>query len=123
MTVVARAVYVLFGVLAIGLGLLALFRPALALPPEAVSPLTAHLVREEGCAALFVGLMAFWCVRHFERRRPVHFALLLFSASFAAIHWYEYFQARRGLASPIANSIPLLALLVITQPPQRQGEA
>jgi hypothetical protein len=43
--------------------------------------------------------MALWCLFRFERRRPVHLALLLFTALFAAIHWGEYFRHRRQLTS------------------------
>ena len=114
MTSVSRAVYAVFGALAIGLGVLVLVRPAIALPPQEYSLLTAHLVREQGAEGIFIGLMAFWCLVNFERRRPVHLALVLFTALFAGIHWSEYFQARRHLASPIINSIPLLALIAIT---------
>ena len=114
MKIVARAVYGVFGTLAIGLGILALFQPALALPSDARSALTAHLIREQGAEGVFIGLMAFWCLFHFEARRPVHFALLLFTALFAAIHWAEYLHARRQLASPVLNSLPFLAFLATT---------
>ena len=116
MTSVARAVYAIFGALAIGLGVAVLVRPALALPPQDYSPLTAHLIREQGAEGVFIGLMAFWCLVNFERRRPVHLALVLFAALFAGIHWFEYFQARRHLSSPIVNSIPLLAFIGIAPP-------
>ena len=106
----AFLVYALFGTLAVVLSVAVLLFPRLALPPDAFSTLTAHLVREEGALGVFVGLMAFWCLLHFEQRRPVHLALLLFAALFAAIHWAEYFQGRRHLLSPMANSVPFLAL-------------
>src|SRR5215475_1017699 len=107
----ARVVYALFGVLTVGLGLTALVWPSPALPPEAYSPLTAHLVREQGAEGVFLGLMAFWCLRHFDQRRPVHLALIVFAALFAGIHWMEFFAARRPLASPLINSVPLVAFL------------
>ena len=84
---VARTVYWVFGTLATGLGLLVLYNPALALSSEAYSPLTAHLIREQGAEGVFIGIMAIWCFFNFERCRPVHLALLLFAALFAGIHW------------------------------------
>ena len=110
----ARAVYLLFGTLATALGVLVLLKPALAVPADGYSPLTSHLIREEGAEGVFIGLMAIWCLFHFEERRPVHYALLVFAALFAAIHWAEYVQGRRGLASPLLNTIPFAALLVTT---------
>jgi hypothetical protein len=107
---VALAVYALIGTLAVVLGIAALLEPALALPPDARSPLTTHLIREQGAEGIFIGLMAFWCPVHFEQRRPVHYALLLFAALFASIHWAEYFANRRQLVSPLVNSAPLLLL-------------
>jgi len=115
MRFLGRAVYASFGVLAVLLGALALIRPNLALPPDASSPLTMHLVREQGAEGIFIGLMALWCYFHFESRRPVHLALMLFSFLFAMIHWLEYFEGRRTLLSPIFNSVPLV-LFIVTAP-------
>lgn len=108
---VARIVYAVFGALATGLGILTLVRPELALHPDIYSPMTAHLVREQGAEGVFLGLMAFWCLLHFDQRRPVHLFLIVFAALFAGIHWMEFFAARRHLASPLINSVPLLAFL------------
>src|SRR5262245_21883516 len=100
MRVVAQATYGVFGVLAIGLSVLVLVKPVLALPAEAYSALTAHLLREQAAEGIFIGIMCFWCVLNFDRRRAVHLALTLFTALFAGIHWAEYFHARRSLLSP-----------------------
>jgi hypothetical protein len=114
MRIVARVIYGVLGGLAISLSFLVLFKPALALPPEAYSTLTAHLVREQAAEGMFIGLMSFWCLVNFDRRRAVHFALILFTAVFAGIHWAEYFHARRPLLSPLLNSVPFLALVATT---------
>lgn len=110
-----RTVYALFGVLGVALGLLALVKPELALRPGDANGLTTHLLREEGALGVFLGLMAFWCFTHFEERRPVHFALLVFAALFSLIHWREYLLDNRSIGSPLANSVPLL-LLAVTAP-------
>jgi hypothetical protein len=114
MRIVARAIYGVFGGLAIGLSLLALFKPALALPIEDYSTLTAHLVREQAAEGMFIGMMSFWCLLNFDQRRPVHFALILFTAVFAGIHWAEYFHGNRQLVSPLLNSVPFLAFVATT---------
>ena len=98
----ARAVYLV----------VALVRPQSALHAEEVSPLTTHLVQEQAAGGVFIGAMALWCFFKFERRRPVHLALLLFTALFAAIHWAEYFHARRTLVSPLVNSAPFVVLVL-----------
>ena len=110
MRTVARGFYAAFGTLALALGVLVLFRPELALPSDGVSSLTAHLIREQGAEGVFIGLMSWWCFFHFEARRPVHLALLLFTALFAGIHWAEYLKDRRHLTSPLVNSAPFVVL-------------
>jgi hypothetical protein len=119
----SRAVYAAFAVFGIGLGLLVVVDPARALSPGEVSPVAAHLVREQGSEAVFIGLMAVWCMRHYEQRRPVHLALLAFAALFSLAHWIEYAQGRRGLASPLVNSVPLAALLATMPRAARMSEA
>ena len=111
MRIVARVLYVVFGVLAIGLSILTLFKPDLALPPEDYSPLTAHLVREQAAGGVVIGMMSFWCLLNFDRRGSVHYVLILFTAVFAGIHWAEYFQGARTLLSPLLNSVPFLAFV------------
>ena len=106
----ARAVYLVLGGLILALSVVALVRPQLSLHPDETTALTTHLVREQAAGGVFIGAMALWCFFHFDRRRPVHLALLLFTALFAAIHWAEYFHARRTLVSPLVNSAPFVLL-------------
>lgn len=109
------AVYALLGVLAIAAGLVAYVRPAIALPSTQVTGLTAHLTREVSSAFIFIGLMFFWCLRHYPQRRPVHLALLAFTVFFAGAHWPDSFSDRRELVSILINSVPVV-LLAITAP-------
>jgi hypothetical protein len=113
MKTVTTAVYALLGFLAIAAGLVAYVRPAIALPADRVTGLTAHLTREVSSAFIFIGLMFFWCLRHHSQRRPVHLALLAFTVFFAGAHWPDSFGGRRELVSILINSVPV-ALLAIT---------
>ena len=108
-------VYMLFGVLAVAAGAVAYVMPGVALPGGQLTPLTSHLTRELSSAFVFIGLMFFWCIAHYQQRRPVHMAFLVFIALFAGVHWYDYFGERRDVMSPLLNSIPV-ALLGITAP-------
>jgi hypothetical protein len=109
-----RIVYALFGTLALLAGVAALLRPALVLP-DVYSHLTAHLVREEAACFVFVGLMFFWCLGHFDERRPVHLALLTFTVLFAGIHWADYVRDLRHVSSPLVNTAPVI-ILGVTAP-------
>jgi len=110
----AQAIYAVFGTLSIALGLVALLVPRWITPGDLYTPFVAHLTREQGAEGVFLGLMSFWCLMHFDERRPVHLALLLFTVLFAAIHWAGYFETGSGrtLASPLVNTIPVLMFLI-----------
>jgi hypothetical protein len=110
-----RATQVLYGLVAVaglGLGGIAILAPGLVLPPANESPLVAHLAREQGAGFVFIGLMAVWCLRHYEARRPVHYAFVLFTALFAGIHWAGYLQSGHYLAGAVANTVPFAAFAV-----------
>ena len=109
------AVYGLFGTLAVAAGVIALVTPGVALPANGVNGLTSHLTRELSSAFVFIGLMFFWCLTHYQQRRPVHLALLVFITLFAGVHWNDYLQGRSEFMSPLINTIPV-ALIAITAP-------
>lgn len=118
---ITRAVYGLFGVAALVAGVAVLIKPAFILSPDVYSPLTAHLVREEAAVFLFVGLMCFWCIRHYEQRRPVHLALLVFTTVFAGIHWADYLRTHQHISGALVNSVPSLLLLLTFNERTRQA--
>jgi predicted ferric reductase len=72
-----------------------------------------HVMRENGAAAVFIGLMAFWCAFNYERRRSVHYCLMVFAFLLAAIHWVDYFGGHLPWISPVYNSVPFTVLLVM----------
>jgi len=111
-------VYAVSGVGALVAGIVALIVPGRALPPHARTALTQHLIREEAAAFVFIGMMLLWCVRHFERRRPVHIGLVVFTGLFAVIHWLGYLEDGRVSVSAIVNTIPFV-IFALTMPRAR----
>jgi hypothetical protein len=110
-----KLVYVVLGVFALAAAAVTLVRPEVALPPDLALPIARHLVREQAALFIFVGLMFFWCLRHYEQRRPVHLALLAFVVVFAGVHWLDYVSGRAGIVFPLINTIPV-ALIAATAP-------
>jgi len=108
----ARAVYGVAAVAGVGLGVLAVFAPATILPEAVGIPLAGHLLREQGAGYVFIGLMALWCLRHFDRRRQVHYAFLVFTGLLAVIHWMGYFSSGHYAWAALANTVPFLAFVV-----------
>jgi hypothetical protein len=117
-----QAVYALVGVAGVLLGALAVFAPALVIPEAGQIPLAGHLVREQGAGFVFIGLMSFWCLRHFESRRPVHYAFLVFTGLLAGIHWMGYFGSGYYMWAAVANTVPFLAFAV-TVPLSATGDS
>jgi len=105
-------IYGLFGAGAILYGVTALMSPA-ALESVAQSHRFAHNMREQGAAAIFIGLMAFWCILNYERRRVVHYCLLVWALLIAAIHWFDYLSGHLPWMSPLYNSAPFLVFLIM----------
>ena len=105
-------IYGLFGAGAILYGATALLSPA-TLESVAQSSRFAHNMREQGAAAIFIGLMTFWCIVNYERRRGVHYFLMVWAFLIAAIHWFDYLTGHLPWMSPLYNSAPFLVLLIM----------
>ncbi len=66
-----QIIYAMFGVGAMLFGVAALlFQGALLSDTHRSFP-TTHIFREEGAAAIFIGLMSLWCIFNYERRTSV----------------------------------------------------
>jgi hypothetical protein len=108
-----KIVYGIFGVLALVYGFAAVLSPTLVAGDEASAFPFSHIMREQGAAGVFIGSMSLWCVANYERRRSVHYFLMVFAFLLAAIHWFDYFSGHIGWVSPIYNSVPFAILLVM----------
>jgi hypothetical protein len=103
-------VYALLGTGAILYGVTALLAPSSLVSEAMKSPHLTHILREQGASAIFIGLMGFWCIVHYDQRRLVHYFLTLFAFLLAGIHWFDYLAGHKPLMSGLINSIPFVVL-------------
>jgi len=108
---VSSVIYGIFGVSAIAFGVVNLLFPSFMVTEAGRSFLVSHLLREEAAAAIFIGSMFLWCILNYERRRPVHYFLIVFAFLIAAIHWFDYLTGHLNWMSPLYNSVPFIVLL------------
>jgi hypothetical protein len=120
--VVVKVVYGIFGALYLlaGTGVLLLKTDLL---PSAVREIidsvarndsnTLHIMQEFGSLLVFVGLITFWFIRHYEQSWPFHWAMTAFWALFALVHWFDIRGPIDSVVGPLINSVPfaLFALL------------
>jgi hypothetical protein len=118
---ISLVVYGLYGSVAILAGLSELLFPTIFESHTPTAELI-HILREQGAALTFVGLISFWLLFNYDQRRTVHFFLTLFAFLIAGIHWFDYFGGRKPLASALLNSlgfVVLLALAIFSPRPQK----
>lgn len=106
-------IYGVFGALALVYGLGALIRPQAIAPEADQSFEVGHLLREQGAAGVFIGLMFVWCIFNEPKRTAVHYFLMLFAFLVAAIHWWDFLNGHLSWKSPLYNTVPFLILLLM----------
>jgi hypothetical protein len=115
-----QIVYGLFGAVALLFGTAVLLFPSVLTSQAEPNGLVAHILREEGAAGVFIGLMAIWCIFNYQKRAAVHYFLIAYAFLMAAIHWFDYFNGHRHLMSPLLNTVPF-AVFVLTAIGMRSG--
>jgi hypothetical protein len=116
-------IYGLFGAIAIVYGITNLLVPAFMVPESTQSFLLSHILREQAAMAIFIGCMFLWCIFNYERRRTVHYFLIIFTFLLAAIHWFDYLSGHLNWRSPLLNSVPVVLLTVIALLSRSEPEA
>ena len=75
--------------------------------------LAVHLIQEMASILVFVGLITFWFIRHYEQSRVFHWAMTTFWALFAFAHWFDGRDGPRSMRGPIINTIPFVVFFLI----------
>jgi hypothetical protein len=76
-------------------------------------PHTLHILQEFGSVLIFVGLITFWFLRHYEQSRPFHWAMTLFWGLLALVHWVDIRGSFHSGTGPLINTMPFALFLAI----------
>src|SRR5262245_50539090 len=74
---------------------------------------TLHIMQEFGSLMVFAGLISFWFVCHYNQSRPFHWAMTVFWALIALVHWYDIRGGLQFGIGPAINTIPFGLFLAV----------
>jgi hypothetical protein len=72
-----------------------------------------HVIQEWGNAHVLVGLLTFWFVRHYEQSLAYHWAMTVYFAVDALIHWFNVAGPPESIAGPIINTVPFILFVTL----------
>ena len=75
--------------------------------------LAVHLIQEMASILVFVGLITFWFIRHYQQSKVFHWAMTMFWALFALAHWFDGREGPRSVRGPLINTIPFAVFFLI----------
>ena len=119
---IAKVLYFLFGAIFLIAGASVLLLRT-GLLPHAVTkivinvgqgdPNALHILQEFGSILVFVGLITFWFIRHYEQSRPFHWAMTTFWGLLALAHWFDVRGPFQSIRGPIINTIPFILFVLV----------
>lgn len=74
---------------------------------------TLHVIQELGSVLVFVGLITFWFLCHYDQSRDFHWSMTIFWALFALAHWFHVAGPPESAVGPLITTVPFLLFLVI----------
>ena len=76
---------------------------------------TLHIIQEASSAVFALGLLAGWCVFHYERARFAHTIFTVFFVLIGLLHWIDYFRESRHIWSGVYTSVPAVVFVVLNR--------
>ena len=120
--VLAKSVYLLFGVGYLAVGAIVLLLGTPLLPPavrgaivEAAdsNPQTLHVMQEFASLLVFAGLITLWFVRRYDDSRAFHWAMTAFWGLVALVHWFDVEGAFHTGVGEVVTTVPFAVFLLV----------
>ena len=74
---------------------------------------TLHIIQELGSILVFVGLITFWFIRHYEQSMPFHWAMTTFWGLFALAHWFDVSGSFHSGVGQLINTVPFILFVLL----------
>ena len=120
--IIVKVVYGFFAVAFLLVGIIA-FASGTGLLPEPLQGIVRgaahgddnalHIIQEFGAFLVFIGLITFWFIQHYDQSRNFHWAMTIAWGLIALAHWFDVRESRNSLISPVINSIPLILFVTL----------
>lgn len=120
--IIANSLYGFFGIVFLVVGAVVLLLST-GLLPDTVENIvvgfghgdstTLHIIQELGSVLIFVGLITFWFIRHYEQSMPFHWSMTTFLGLFALAHWFDVSGSFRSGIGQMINTIPFILFLLV----------
>jgi hypothetical protein len=121
-SVVTRGVYVLTGILALLIGIVALL-PGTGLLPMRLhdlvfelglnDPLGVHVVQEMATLYVLLGVMLLWFARHYEHSERFHWLMTFWTLLLLWVHWFSAYGTFNNEPQVIVDAIPFVVFLTL----------
>jgi hypothetical protein len=120
--IIANSLYGFFGTVFLVVGAGVLLLPTGLLPDTVENIIvnfghgdlnTLHIIQELGSILVFVGLITFWFIRHYEHSVPFHWAMTTFWGLFALAHWFDVSGSFRSGIGQMINTIPFILFVLV----------
>ena len=72
-----------------------------------------HLLQEFSALLVFVGLITFWFIRHYEQSRAFHWAMTGFWGLIALVHWFDVREPVGSVVGLVVNTIPFALFFLV----------
>ena len=72
-----------------------------------------HIIQELGSLLVLVALLTFWFIRHYDESRYFHWAMTVYWAIMAVIHWFHVASPTVSVVGGLINTIPVALFLTI----------
>jgi hypothetical protein len=76
-------------------------------------PTTLHIIQELGSVLIFVGLITFWFIKHYEQSLAFHWAMTTFWMFFALAHWFDVRGSFHAGSGQLVNTIPFILFVLV----------